>query len=190
MATLLVGCASRSEPQFAPAPNPVVVANPSAPVLESSEPSSPPAEPPGARRPPPDVGYPRLTIVAQDLAADEGFWTTYELAASGAFLVNAEGSTGGAEVQGSDCVGRLPAKDAQRALQEVEDAANLGQPPPGRSFEEAAKDDRWLDYTIGYSADGHTAAYVPDPDRWAERLEPLMKQLSEAGTCTRYRETR
>lgn len=131
-----------------------------------------------------------MTIVAQDLAADEGFWTTYEVAASGAFLINAEGSTGGAEVQGSDCVGRLSAKDVQRVLQEVEGAANLGSPPAGRSFEEAAKQDRWFDYTISYTADGHTAAYVADPDRWVERLAPLLKQASEAGTCTRYRETR
>jgi len=189
---LFVACAGSSQPQFAPAPSGPVV-GPSTPAPDSPEPEtseSPSAKPAGARRPPPDVGYPRLTIVAQDLAADEGYWTTYEIAASGAFLINAEGSTGGAEVQGSDCVGRLSAKDVQRLLQEVEDAANLGSPPPGRTFEEAAKQDRWLDYTIGYSADGHAAAYVADPDRWAERLAPLMKQVSEAGTCTGYRETR
>ncbi len=87
-------------------------------------------------------------------------------------------------------MGRLPAKDAERFLRQVEDAATLGQPPPGRSLEDAAAQDRWLDYTISVSGDGKTAAYVADPDRWAERLGPLMKQAQEAGTCTEYRETR
>ncbi|MGH1348637.1 MAG: hypothetical protein ACRBN8_44245 [Nannocystales bacterium] len=191
-AALLVACAARSEPQFAEAPSRPAVAGPSEPARSSTELSSSasPAEPTPARRPTPDLGWPRLTIAAQDLAADEGFWTTYEIATDGGFLINAEGSTGGSEVQGSDCVGRLPAKDAERFLRQVEDAATLGQPPPGRSLEDAAAQDRWLDYTISVSGDGKTAAYVADPDRWAERLGPLMKQAQEAGTCTEYRETR
>lgn len=128
-------------------------------------------------------GYPVVRVDRDDNYADERSSSKLEIRPDGAFTIVHLMSNGGAESEVTECVGRLPAAEAEAWVARARGDATLAAPPPGVRREEAFERKIPYRYTIGYSAGAGTIAYV-EPERWTRELEPLFDRLSKLARCT------